>query len=83
MEIEGIVFAANASYSRHKILYSFVVHSMWFPQLVMGSSRMASLRESLLQLDLMVEDVESRRTINLELNKDELETMINTLDAIA
>jgi len=44
---------------------------------------MASLRESLLQLDLIVEDTESRRIIDLELNKDELETVINTLDAIA
>jgi hypothetical protein len=49
----------------------------------MGSSKMASLRESLLQLDLIVEDTESRRIIDLELNKDELETVINTLDAIA
>jgi len=49
----------------------------------MGSSKMASLRESLLQLDLVVEDTESRRIIDLELNKDELEIVINTLDAIA
>lgn len=42
---------------------------------------MASLRESLLQLDLIVEDMDSRQIINLELNKDELETMINTLEA--
>lgn len=41
---------------------------------------MASLRESLLQLDLIVEDIDSRQIINLELNKDELETMINTLE---
>lgn len=43
---------------------------------------MASLRESLLQLDLIVEDTESQRIINLELNKTELETMINTLEAL-
>ncbi|KAH0950960.1 hypothetical protein HN011_004418 [Eciton burchellii] len=55
----------------------------WRLKLVMGSSKMASLRESLLQLDLIVEDTESRRIIDLELNKDELETVINTLDAIA
>lgn len=48
----------------------------------MGSSKMASLRESLLQLDLIVEDKESRRTINLELNKDELDTMINSLERL-
>ncbi|EZA51053.1 COMM domain-containing protein 8 isoform X2 [Ooceraea biroi] len=60
-----------------------VIDFDWRLKLVMGSSRMASLRESLLQLDLMVEDTESRRIIDLELNKDELETMINALDAIA
>lgn len=48
----------------------------------MGSSKMASLRESLLQLDLIVENKESRRIINLELNKDELDTMINSLEKL-
>lgn len=47
----------------------------------MGSSKMASLRESLLQLDFIVEDMESRQIINLELTKDELELIINTLEA--
>lgn len=43
---------------------------------------MASLREFLLQLDFIVKDMESQRIINLELNKDELETMINALEAL-
>lgn len=43
---------------------------------------MASLRESLLQLDLIVEDTESRRIINLELNKDELDVTINALEIL-
>jgi len=51
-------------------------------QLVMGSSKMASLRESLLQLDLIIEDKGSRRIINLELNKDELDTIINSLEKL-
>ncbi|KAL0102146.1 hypothetical protein PUN28_018581 [Cardiocondyla obscurior] len=59
-----------------------VVDHDWRLKLVMGSSKMASLRESLLQLDLIVEDKESRRIINLELNKDELDTMINCLERI-
>lgn len=42
---------------------------------------MASLREFLLQLDLIVEDTEFRQIINLELNKDELDTVINALEA--
>lgn len=48
----------------------------------MGSSKMASLREFLLQLDLIVEDTESQQIINLELDKDELDTVINALEAI-
>lgn len=51
-------------------------------QLVMGSSKIASLRESLLQLDLIIEDKGSRRIINLELNKDELDTIINSLEKL-
>ncbi|XP_012222596.1 COMM domain-containing protein 8-like [Linepithema humile] len=59
-----------------------IVDFDWRLKLVMGSSKIASLRESLLQLDLIVEDTESRRIINLELNKDELDTIINALEAI-
>ncbi|XP_020281519.1 COMM domain-containing protein 8-like [Pseudomyrmex gracilis] len=58
-----------------------VVDFDWRLKLVMGSSKMASLRESLLQLDLTTEDAESRRVTNLELNKDELDTVINALEA--
>jgi len=43
---------------------------------------MATLRESLLQLDLIIEDEDSRRIINLELNKDELDTIINSLEKL-
>jgi len=48
----------------------------------MGSSKMATLRESLLQLDLIIEDKDCRRIINLELNKDELDTIINSLEKL-
>lgn len=48
----------------------------------MGSSKVASLRESLLQLDLIIEDKESQRSINLELNKDELDTIISSLEKL-
>lgn len=48
----------------------------------MGSSKLATLREPLLQLDLMVESKERKRTLGLELNKDELETFINAMETI-
>ncbi|XP_070150934.1 COMM domain-containing protein 8 [Polyergus mexicanus] len=59
-----------------------VIDLDWKLKLIMGSSKMASLREFLLQLDLIVEDTESRQIINLELNKDELDTVINALEVI-
>ncbi|KAG5308876.1 COMD8 protein, partial [Acromyrmex insinuator] len=59
-----------------------VIDHNWRLKLVMGSSKMASLRESLLQLDLIIEDKGSRRIINLELNKDELDTIINNLEKL-
>lgn len=48
----------------------------------MGSSKLASLKEPLLQLDLMVENKETKRMLGLELNKDELETFINAMETI-
>lgn len=51
-------------------------------QLVMGSSKLASLREPLLQLDLILENKNSKRILDLELNKDELDTFINTMENI-
>ncbi|XP_012062716.1 PREDICTED: COMM domain-containing protein 8-like [Atta cephalotes] len=59
-----------------------VIDHDWRLKLVMGSSKMASLRESLLQLDLIIEDKGSRRIINLELNKDELDMIINSLEKL-
>lgn len=48
----------------------------------MGSSKLVSLREPLLQLDLMVESKNSKRILDMELNKDELDTFINTMESI-
>ena len=50
-------------------------------QLIMGSSKMASLREPLLQLDLIVEEKEKERLLGIELNKDELDLVINALES--
>lgn len=47
----------------------------------MGSSKMASLREPLLQLDLIVEEKENERLLGMELNKDELDMVINSLES--
>lgn len=48
----------------------------------MGSSKLASLREPLLQLDLILESKDSKRILDLELSKDELDTFINTMENI-
>lgn len=41
---------------------------------------MASLREPLLQLDLIVEEKDNERLLGIELNKDELDIMIHALE---
>lgn len=51
-------------------------------QLVMGTSKIASLREPLLQLDFIVEEKGTRRIIDVEMNKDELDTLITTMETI-
>ena len=48
----------------------------------MGSSKLAFLREPLLQLDLMLESKNSKRILDMELNKDELDTFISTMESI-
>lgn len=48
----------------------------------MGSSKMASIREPLLQLDLILEEKQKEQILGLELNKDELESLINTIEAV-
>ncbi|XP_076766386.1 COMM domain-containing protein 8 [Xylocopa sonorina] len=54
----------------------------WRLKLVMGSSKLASLREPLLQIDLTVENKESKHILGLELNKDELDTFIHAMESI-
>lgn len=51
-------------------------------QLVMGTSKIASLREPLLQLDFIVEEKGTRRIINVEMNKEELDTLITTMETV-
>ncbi|XP_046739615.1 COMM domain-containing protein 8-like [Diprion similis] len=54
----------------------------WRLKWVMGSSKLATLKEPLLQLDLIIEDSKSQRILDLELNRDELDTLINTLEEV-
>ncbi|XP_012283761.1 COMM domain-containing protein 8-like [Orussus abietinus] len=54
----------------------------WRLRLLMGSSKLATLREPVLQLDLIVEDRKERNIVGMELNKEELETVINALESI-
>ncbi|KZC14100.1 PREDICTED: COMM domain-containing protein 8-like [Dufourea novaeangliae] len=68
----------ECSKEKHETLVDFD----WRLKLVMGSSKLASLREPLLQLDLMIENKEKKRILGLELNKDELETFINAVETI-
>lgn len=47
----------------------------------MGSSKMASVKEPLLQIDLIFEEKEKEQILGLELNKEELDLLITTLEA--
>ncbi|XP_043266864.1 COMM domain-containing protein 8-like [Venturia canescens] len=49
--------------------------------LVMGSSKLASLREPLLELDLIIEHKKDKRILGLEMNRDELDSLINVLES--
>ncbi|XP_012252447.2 COMM domain-containing protein 8-like [Athalia rosae] len=54
----------------------------WRLKWVMGSSKLATLREPLLQLDLIVEDKKSQRILDLELNRNELDMLITALEEV-
>ncbi|XP_043265176.1 COMM domain-containing protein 8-like [Colletes gigas] len=77
---EQLTNALLKEYSKEK--HETLTDFDWRLKLVMGSSKLATLRESLLQLDLMVENKETKRILGLELNKDELETFINVMETI-
>lgn len=77
---EQLTDALLKEYAKEK--HETVTDFDWRLKLVMGSSKLASLREPLLQLDLIVEDKDSKRILGLELNKDELDTLISAVESI-
>ncbi|XP_046611821.1 COMM domain-containing protein 8-like [Neodiprion virginianus] len=54
----------------------------WRLKWIMGSSKLATLKEPLLQLDLITEDSKSQQILDLELNRDELDMLINALEEV-
>lgn len=77
---EHLADALLKDHSKEK--YETLIDFDWRLKLVMGSSKLSSLRESLLQLDLVVENRNAKRILSLELNKDELETFINAVETV-
>ncbi|KAF7992833.1 hypothetical protein HCN44_005177 [Aphidius gifuensis] len=55
----------------------------WRLKMVMGSSKISSLREFLLQLDLHTNYKNSEDIIGLEMTKEELDLFIKTLESIS
>ncbi|XP_011314666.1 COMM domain-containing protein 8-like [Fopius arisanus] len=53
----------------------------WRLKLVMGSSKMSSLKEPLLQLDLRVKEKDQEEILDIEMNREELDGFIKTLEA--
>ncbi|KAF7389142.1 hypothetical protein HZH66_010279 [Vespula vulgaris] len=77
---EQLTHALLMEHSKQKLLT--LVDFDWRLKLVMGTSKMASLREPLLQLDFIVEEKGTRCIIDVEMNKDELDTLITTMETI-
>ncbi|XP_054003790.1 COMM domain-containing protein 8-like [Hylaeus anthracinus] len=78
---EQLTDALLKEHSKEK--YETLIDFDWRLKLIMGSSKLSSLRESLLQLDLVVENRDAKRILSLELNKDELETFISAIETVA
>ncbi|XP_053980441.1 COMM domain-containing protein 8-like [Hylaeus volcanicus] len=78
---EQLTDALLKEHSKEK--YETLIDFDWRLKLIMGSSKLSSLRESLLQLDLVVENRDAKRILSLELNKDELETFISAVETVA
>ncbi|XP_058790979.1 COMM domain-containing protein 8-like [Phymastichus coffea] len=55
----------------------------WSLKYVMGSSTMVSIREPLLQLNLICKDKKEENIIKLELDESELNMLIETLETVA
>ncbi|CAK9794823.1 COMM domain-containing protein 8 [Anthophora quadrimaculata] len=78
---EQLTDALLKEYSKE--IHETVIDFDWRLKLVMGSSKLATLREPLLQLDLTTENKASKkRTLGLEMNKDELDMFINAMESI-
>ncbi|KAL7296704.1 hypothetical protein TKK_0010118 [Trichogramma kaykai] len=52
----------------------------WRLKYIMGSSKMISVKEPLLQLDLSFHENRNHKVLELELNKTELNLLINTIE---
>lgn len=59
-----------------------IVDFDWRLKMIMGSSKVASLREPLLQLDLRVVEKKKESIIGLEMNKEELDIFIKALETV-
>ncbi|XP_015112024.1 COMM domain-containing protein 8 [Diachasma alloeum] len=53
----------------------------WRLKMVMGSSKVSSLKEPLLQLDLRVKEKGEEEILGIEMNREELDSFIKTLEA--
>uniref|UniRef100_A0A6V7J997 COMM domain-containing protein n=1 Tax=Bracon brevicornis TaxID=1563983 RepID=A0A6V7J997_9HYME len=48
--------------------------------MIMGSSKVSSLKEPVVQLDLRVKEKELERILDIEMNRDELDSFIRILE---
>ncbi|KAG8035228.1 hypothetical protein G9C98_001718 [Cotesia typhae] len=52
----------------------------WRIKMIMGSSHVASLKQPIVQLDLFVKDKGAKEIVNVEMDRDQLDSFIKTLE---
>ncbi|XP_044593219.1 COMM domain-containing protein 8-like [Cotesia glomerata] len=60
---------------------STMVDFDWRIKMIMGSSHVASLKQPIVQLDLFVKDKGAKEIVNVEMDRDQLDSFIKTLEA--
>ncbi|XP_060592235.1 COMM domain-containing protein 8-like [Ruditapes philippinarum] len=64
----------------HAISQANMTDFDWKLKLVMSSDKISSVQEPVLALDMEVQTTDGRKTVSVELNKEQLSNMINSLE---
>ncbi|WAQ97871.1 COMD8-like protein [Mya arenaria] len=65
----------------HAISHATMTDFDWKLKLVMGSDKLSTVHEPLLSVDLDVQMTDGRKTVSMELNREQLSGLISSLEA--